>query len=364
VTPAQARANQALFFRRALEIGDAPRFRVDVRRIDSLTPRDFANRALVVLDEVAPPGGEMGAALRRELQDGAGVLFVPGDVPGERIPKEWVPSLRLTLAEVANRAGAGGARIARVSYASPVFEAFAAPGSGDFASAHVFQHRALRVAGDSGVLAWFDDGTPALVERSVGLGRLLTWSSTLDDYWTDLPTQPVFLPFVRQLARHAGRYSDPRPWFTAGEILDLTRHGELLEGLVPRPAPGEPSPVLALVSPSGKRVRFSDSTRAAPLTETGFYELRGASTAEGSGRAVAVNVDLGESDLAHIEPAELVTAALASTAAAGPVATVDDSSPTEKERSQRLWWYLLVGAFLVLAAETILSNRLSGVVTT
>ncbi len=363
VEPVSARLNQSLFFRRALEIGDAPRFRVDVRRVDSLAPRDFANRALVVLDEVAPPGGELGAVLRRELQDGAGVLFVPGGTPAERVPPEWAPVLRVGLAEVTQRAGPGGfagARIARVSYASPVFEAFAAPGSGDFASAHVFQHRALRVAGDSGVLAWFDDGTPALVERAVGLGRLMVWAASLDDFWTDLPTQPVFLPFVRQLARHAGRYSDPRPWFTAGEVLDLTRHGELLDGLTPRAAPGEPAPSLTLVSPSGKRVRFSDSVRTAPLLEAGFYELRGPNTAAGSGRPVAVNVDLGESDLAHLEPRELVAAALASTAAAGAPGVADSATPAERERAQRVWWYLLIGAFLVLAAETFLSNRLSG----
>ncbi|HVZ48440.1 MAG TPA: hypothetical protein VG916_06635, partial [Gemmatimonadaceae bacterium] len=364
VDPVQRRANQSLFFRRALEIGDTPRFKVDVKRIDSLTPRDFADGALVVLDEVAPPGGETGAALRREVQQGAGLLFAPGDVPAGRIPGEWAAVLRTGVAEVANRSGTGGARLARVSYASPVFEAFSAPGSGDFASAHVFQHRTLRVTGDSGVLAWFDDGTPALVERQSGLGRVLVWATSLDDFWNDLPTQPVFLPFVRQLARHAGRYSDARPWFTAGDVLDLTRHGELLTGLVPRAAPGDPAPMLTLVSPSGRRTRFSDSLRAAPLLERGFYELRGPNTAEGSGRAIAVNVDLAESDLAHLEPRELVAAALASSAVTNGGATPDMATPVEKERAQGVWWYLLIVAFLVLAAETILSNRLSRVAAT
>ena len=53
------------------------------------------------------------------------------------------------------------------------------------------------------------------------------WASSLDAYWTNLPLQPVFLPFVHQLGKHAGRYADPRPWFTAGDVLDLSRHGEL-----------------------------------------------------------------------------------------------------------------------------------------
>jgi hypothetical protein len=364
VDPVGARANQSLFFKRALEIGDAPRFRVDVKRIDSLAPRDFANRGLVVLNEVAPPGGELGSALRTELREGVGLLVIPADLPADRVPREWQTVIRVGLGETLNRSGSGGSRIARVSYSSPVFEAFAAPGSGDFAAAHVFQHRYLRVAGDSGVLAWFDDGTPALIERQAGLGRLMVFASSIDDYWTDLPTNPVFLPFVRQLARHTGRYSDARAFFTAGEVLDLSRHGELLAGLVPRTAPGGERPIVTLVSPTGKRFRFTDSVRATPLLERGFYELRGPATAEGSGRAIAVNVDLGESDLARMEPRELVAAALAGVGAGGGQATADDATAAEKERAQRVWWYLLIGAFLILATETLLSNRLSRTVTT
>ena len=243
-----------------------------------------------------------------------------------------------------------------------MFEAFAASGTGDFASAHIFQHRMLRVAGDSGILAWYDDGTPALVERSVGQGRVLIWSSSIDDYWTDLPMQPVFLPLMRQIARHTGRFSDSKPWFTAGDVLDLSRHGELTTGLVVKAAPGAEAPVLSIVSPTGKRVRFSDSVHAATLTERGFYELRTNATAEGSGRPVAVNVDPAESDLAHVEPRELVAAALATAGPASSASGADAGTAAERERGQRVWWYLLVAAFLVLAAETMLSNRLSGAV--
>ena len=362
VQPAQPRANETLYMRRALEIGDHPRFRVDVRGVDSLTPRDFANRGLVVLDDVAPPGGELGAALRDQVRDGTGLVFAPGDVPWDRVPKEWTPVLRLAAGEVLDRTPAGGARIARVSYSSPVFEPFAAPGSGDFASARLFRHRLLRVAGDSGVLAWFDDATPALVERGYGRGHVLTWASTLDDYWTDLPTQPVFLPFMRQLATHAGRYSDSRPWFSVGTVLDLSRHGELTAAL-PAPAGQRTATTYVLATPSGKRTRLGDSTRAVALVERGFHELTTPTSAEGSGRPIAVNVDPAESDLAHVDPAEVIAAATARSGAAS-AAVADGATPEDRERGQRVWWYLLVGAVVVLAAETVLGNRLSGTVTT
>ena len=114
---------------------------------------------------------------------------------------------------------------------------------------------------------------------------------------------------------------------------------------------------------SGKRSRLGDSTRAVALVERGFHELTTQATAEGSGRPIAVNVDPAESDLAHVDPAEVIAAA---TARSGPAASAaaDGVTPEDRERGQRVWWYLLVGAVVVLAAETVLGNRLSGTVTT
>jgi hypothetical protein len=43
-------------------------------------------------------------------------------------------------------------------------------------------------------------------------------------------------------------------------------------------------------------------------------------------------------------------------AAAGAAA---NASPADAERRQRIWWYLLFGALLLMGAETLLSNRLS-----
>ena len=54
------------------------------------------------------------------------------------------------------------------------------------------------------VLARFDDGAPALLERRVGSGRVLLWTSSLDLAWNDLPLKPVFLPFVHRSCAPGG----------------------------------------------------------------------------------------------------------------------------------------------------------------
>ena len=72
------------------------------------------------------------------------------------------------------------------------------------------------------VLARFDGGAPALLERRIGTGRVLLWASTLDLAWSDFPLKPVFLPFVHRAVRHLAAYAEPAPWLTVGQVLDAS----------------------------------------------------------------------------------------------------------------------------------------------
>ena len=49
---------------------------------------------------------------------------------------------------------------------------------------------------DAVVTARFSDGAPAMVEHRYRSGRVAMFATTIDDAWTDLPYQPVFVPFV------------------------------------------------------------------------------------------------------------------------------------------------------------------------
>jgi hypothetical protein len=361
VQPSKPRTNQGLYLRRALEIGDRPAFHVDVKSIDALRAADLTSRSLVVLDEVAPPDGALGTRLRDAVMAGAGLLVVPGDVQAGRWSADWRALMPAQLGSVVDRTHDAGATIASVDYGHPVFELFSAPRSGDFSTAHLFRYRQLVAPGDSGVIARLDDGAPALVEKGAGGGKILMWASSLDEYWTDLPLQPVFLPFVHELAKYAGRYGDSRSWFMAGDVLDLSRHGELTAPFVAGGGESVAATPMILESPSGQRTSLtaSGAGHLATLTEQGFYELRGPATAAGSGRPIAVNVDPKESDLTHFDPKELVAAVTAAPVAGSPDAGTA-TAPKDLERTQAIWWYLLAVALLLMAAETVLSNRLSG----
>ena len=212
------------------------------------------------------------------------------------------------------------------------------------------------------MIARFDDGAPAMVEGDAGSGKVVIWATTVDEYWTDLPTQPVYLPFVHQLGKQVGRYSDTRAWFTAGDVLDLSRHAELTRGLLAFDASAADSGALVLEAPSGERERLSmnGTTHLARLTEHGFYELRGPTTPVDGGRPIAVNVDPAEADLTHMDPQELIAAAGVTTAKVESVGTMT-ATPEDQERRQTIWWYLMLAAVFLLAVETVMSNRLSRV---
>jgi hypothetical protein len=47
-------------------------------------------------------------------------------------------------------------------------------------------------------------GMPLLVERAVGRGRVLLWTSTLDLGWGNLPLQSIFMPLVQRVVTYLG----------------------------------------------------------------------------------------------------------------------------------------------------------------
>lgn len=360
IEPAGARENQGLYLSRALAIGDRPSFRIAQKTANELTPRDIDGRSLVVLDEVAPPGGEVGKRLRALVDGGGGLVIVPGELRTEAWPTDWRSVLPANVAGLVDRSGDAGGTLSSLDYAHPVFELFNAPRSGDFSTARFYRYRMLNPQSGSAVSARFDDGSPAMVEHAVGSGKIVMWASSFDMNWTNLPLQPVFLPFVHQLGKYVGRYADPRQAFVAGDVLDISRHGELTAPFL-NGRGADSTTELVLAAPSGAKDRLTatGANHLVTLKEQGFYELRGKDTPVGSGRPIAVNVDPSESDLAHLDPQDVVAAVTSASAQRVAGSDFNAGTPQDQERRQRVWWYLLVAAVLLMVGETILSNRLS-----
>lgn len=57
---------------------------------------------------------------------------------------------------------------------------------------------AARDAGEPEIILKYSDGTPAVMERAWGLGRVVLFSSTADTAWNDLAVRPAFVPLVHR----------------------------------------------------------------------------------------------------------------------------------------------------------------------
>ena len=334
----------ALYLTRALAIGDAPRFETTVRQPEAVSDDDLRRASTVVLNDVAVPGA-LARRLARFVEMGGGLFVALG--PRASWPQD-VDILPAAVRAPVDKTRGDAARIGALEYGHPVFEPFRAPRSGDFAGARIYGYRAVEPSPMAQILARFDAGAPALLERRTGAGRVLLWTSSLDLAWSDFPLKPVFLPFVHRAVRHLSAYAEPAPWSTVGQVLDAS-----FGAPASQPLGG------VVITPSGRQVPVDDEGgEVLELTEQGFYELR-TKASEGAAAVVASNVDSAESDLTTMDPKEIIAAAVGGPDEGARAAAGVPLPPEAQERSQRLWWYLLVIGILVLGADTLLSNRLS-----
>jgi hypothetical protein len=341
------RPGASLYLREALAIGSAPAFRADVVPVARATPATFDNRSVVILNDSAVPPAAGGGNLRRFVEQGGGVLVIVGERTTwtSDLDDLFPGKLGPTVDRITGRSATIGFR----DYSHEVFEVFKAPRSGDFTSAHVFRYRTLTPHPDARVIARYDDGAVAAAEWRVGAGRVIVWTSTMDDTWTDLAVKPVFLPLVHQLVRYLARYEPTPSWLTVGQVLDLSTVAAAIRG------------ERLVITPSGERsTSRPDAPGLLELTEQGIYEVRAGEAQRGRPLAIAANLDPAEADLTPLDPEELVAAVTgrAGQAAAEAVAA-EPLTPEESERRQAIWWYVLVAGLLLLAAETVVANRLS-----
>jgi hypothetical protein len=348
--PGAARES-SLYLSRALALGDAPPFEAAVKSIDALSSDELQRAAVVILNDV-PIAALTADRLSKFVARGGGLLLIlgqhaawPGGGP------ELLPAA--PGAPVDRTKGPAG-RLGALEYGHPIFEPFRGPRSGDFSGARFYSYRGVVPVAGAQTLARFDDGAPALLERRVGSGRVLLWTSTLDLEWNDLPLKAVFLPFVHRMATSLASYSERPAWLTVGEVLEPARRA-------PVPGATRQAPARVVLTPSGQRVTLDgEGPDVLELTEQGFYEVRAQGRDSTPAMTVASNVDLSESDLTAVDPQDVVAGAMGRAGGGAAAGTNATQTAQEQERTQRVWWFLLFAGILVLAGETVLSNRLAG----
>ncbi len=342
VVDGSADRNATLYLSRALSIGTTPTFQIDVVPAARAASTALDRRSVVILNDTTVPPALSGGTLDRFVQRGGGLLVALGEHSAWPADNALLPG---RVGATVDRLDGRGGALGFIDYSHPVFELFKAPHSGDFSAARILRYRSLTPAPGDRVLARFDDGAVAAAERHVGRGRVIAWTSTLDDSWNDLALKPVYLPVVHQLARYLAEYREPAAWRTVGQVVDLATA----------------SGTRVVLTPSGRRIDrpASDRPEFLELDEKGFYEIRTRGADERRPLTVAADIDPTESDLSSLDPQELVAAVTGHATEAAADAAASPPTPAELERRQAIWWYLMLAGVFLLIAETIVSNRTS-----
>jgi len=316
---------------------------------------DLNDFDVVVLANVPALPPERVAVLNEWVRAGGGILVAPGDrVDPTAYDRSMLPLLPQSLRDPIDTTW-GSSQEDRDSRAlhlvkweadHPIFTPFSKDAP-ELADAKFFKISLLgptTATADRKVLARFTNGAAALVEASIGAGRTLLFTSTLDRDWNDLPIHPGFLPLVQQAVRHLARKhalgSDSDHLVGSSVALPTSDLKKLeIRG---------PDGVGAVFE--GDRLANRSSVRFGKTDHPGVYRVIGTdqtgATRDRDELAFVINVDPRGSDLT---PAQ--------TSALPASGTGSATTPADNQRRVELWHALAAIVLLLLVAEGVLVQR-------
>jgi hypothetical protein len=327
-----------LYFSSALTSAAEGAFSVETASVDRVSTVQPSQYAFVVLSDVLSLPAADEARLVNYVRGGGSVLIAAG-TSAARHPHIPVFAANILGSRYYSR---DAERFLTVGEADPSHASIA---KGDGWSGVRFYFAVQPDTADARVVARLTDGTPLLVEKKLGEGRVLLFTSGLDNLTNDFPLHPVFVPFVEQTARYLagmGRRSGSR---VVDSFFDLRTDKAHAAGV-------------EVVDPEGRRPLSLDEAASAStiqLTRAGFYELR---LANGRHDVVGVNADRRESDL-DVIPEDVMALWRGNDGQAPPQASPERPA-LESDRPYGLWWYVILLLFAAALTESWLSDRYLG----
>ena len=209
------------------------------------------------------------------------------------------------------------------------------------------------------VLARWNDParSPAAIERVVGDGRVLLWTTTADRAGTDWPIEPSFVLAVREAVRGTARPTRLANTITAGDPMRVVVRSDqqLANARVTLPNGGEPKALTPTPLPGPPDERGPAVSIDVPDTrQAGLYRITWDEGALGTQQdAYAANPDPRESDLARISQANLK--ALLKPLEFEVASAGGDGASLFAPTGREVWHELAWGLLGVLVFESILA---------
>ena len=327
-----------IYIRTAMEAATEAAFTIDSQTPEQAVGVTMSKYAFAILADPGPLPQRLQDELEKYVLGGGSIFISLGKnaVAGAKLPAAGIQVLQIrTLMPDHERA----LTVAQVDNSFPSFG-----GGQNWGGVEFVQVAKLTLPqdADTRVAARLSDGTPLLVDRKSGGGHVIVFASALDNIANNLPTHPVWLPFIEQTTHEMGGIGTARANYKVGSYVDLRT---VKEQNVPVEISGPKGERLLSLSESAKATTFQ-------FPEQGFYDIR-----RGNGREemAAVNPDRRESDFTLVTPETLNL--WKNTGVGTNSGTSAASARNNKEENSEIWWWVLALLAMLAIAETVVGNR-------
>jgi hypothetical protein len=324
-----------LFFGGALASAAEASFTLDSVTVDHVSAITLSKYAFVVLSDVISLPPQFENDLLRYVRSGGSVLIAAGTSAAHRAR---IPVLDDNIIEARDyaRSGERFITVSETDTSHPSMQ------SSEGWTGVKFYYAVLVDPSSSRVIARLADQTPLLLDKKVGEGHSLLFASGLDDLTNDFPVQPVFVAFVKQVARYLSGTEDQNGSRLVDSFLELrTTKDEAVS--------------VEVIDPAGHRplsLKEAASAQSFQLTGAGFYTVR---LANGREDLVGVNADRRESDLEPIP--EDVLALWSGKSGPESLQQANLGEHQDQERPWSFWWYAMVLVLVAALGESLLAAR-------
>ncbi len=324
---------------------DDPKRGVKVNAIATSASLSLDPRAVSLAVVLGETNAENGSRLREYARAG-GTVFAVVNGPGSLATVATIAGV--APFEAAESSNNRDMMLGEIAFEHPLFAPLAGPQFNDFTKIRFWKHRkvAANALGESRVIARFENGDPALIEKTVGKGRLLLMTSSWRPADSQLARSSKFVPLMAGLLESRERRPDTDAIYTIGDRIPL-------------PASVDPAMSLTIRKPDGKSSAVAKGASAFEgADQPGVYvaDLKGVPW------SFAVNLDPAESKTSPLadETLEQLGCRLARSemAAANPE-ELRQLQNAELEGRQKYWRWLVLAAVAALTVETWLAGRLA-----
>ena len=352
--------SRALNPQRTTDRGIVPRV-VNDKALSSI---DLSQYDVIFLSNLPRVGVDIAQKLQTYVEQGGGVFVTLGDQVDvnayNQTMKSLLPRPLRGLKKLADPddpdAPVKITRLGATEPKHPIFRAFSLPGGQTLQAVQVFSYMLLEpgVADDSQTIMSFKDNAPALMERRIGKGRVLMFTSSIDNEWTDFPVRATYLPLLHRAVEYLARRatSDTKTNHVAGkrvflEIPDTTQKRIIVQGPM-----HEKTPDRMVLEPQDGKVQFVPKRQGLYRVWIDQVDAKNPLTNQLVGLAFAVQADRKESALKALpekafEPWRPVKQ------------KQGDAITIQTQKRVNIWPKLLFFITLLLLMETVLGTRRS-----